>query len=105
MTVYRRTPVKIVSRAMETPGAVICWEGDDGLKKVVFACPCGERTVLVREEDGHTVTFDGEGRLHIKESCGYRAMPKLNRLENWCHFHIHAGQARMCGDAKCPGRK
>ena len=80
-------------------GIVVPWQ--DG---IVFQCLCNERTVYVASPP-HKITFDDNGVLTIKDSCGYREKKNLRREANWCHFFLENGEIEMCSDSKCPGSK
>ena len=67
---------------------------------VLFWCPCDFRVVHVSSPP-HKISFDGQGRLTLVGSCGFRAHGK--RPEIWCHFSVSGGVATMHGDSQCPG--
>ena len=73
---------------------------------VIFRCPCGERDIYVAQPP-HTITFDEQDRLTLVGSVGSHEHPNHDppRPQNWCHFHLKDGAAKMCADAKCPGNK
>ena len=82
-------------------GPVLHWESA-GRAAVVFSCLCGEREVYVVQPP-HKISFDGDDRLTIEKSCGYKARPALGRKANWCHFMMKGGRIKMLDDSKCPG--
>lgn len=77
-------------------GAVVEWS-----RGVVFRCPCDERHVYVTSPP-HEISFREDGVLaSLGVSCGYNA--REGRPQNWCHFTITDGVAKMHNDSKCPG--
>lgn len=52
----------------------------------------------------HTVTFDDEGIMTVKESMINR--PEAQQRDGFvCHFFIRQGKVQMVNDSTCPGMK
>ena len=74
-------------------------------RSLSFPCPCGQRVLAINgDPEGHDATFDQDGRMTLGASCGYPAVPGLNRPKNWCHFTVADGIPTMQGDSQCPGK-
>lgn len=84
-------------------GDVLFWDAGRGGKEIHFGCPCGQRSVNVREQVGHGIEFDEDGLLTIVGSVGSHASEYLRLPANHCHFFVKQGRIEMCADAGCPG--
>ena len=94
---------KIEGSVLEVQSLDVLHWGVPTDEAVQFWCPCGERLVYVTSSP-HKITFREDGVLEsLGGSCGYKANPKKGRPENWCHFTIKNGVAKMHGDSGCPG--
>ena len=95
ITVYIRNddPNLIFERPLK-PGEVMDWTYDKDCA-VVFGCPCGEREVYVTSPPHHKIRFNDSDLLTIE--------PSVLSPKHGCHFFMHKGRVKMCGDSTCPG--